>query len=170
MERTKVIAVHKYKFLLIISFFVFFILFSYVFKDKESDDLLSDLRVPVKMNRMKAEKQLEKMRIYLEIMSSISESILAKDYESIYKQAKRLVELTMPGTKTSRSNVEPGFIKMGEDLNRKAKDLSLKAKTYKIDDVMKGYSLILKSCVACHAVYKQQIVLEKNRFSNIKFF
>tara|TARA_B110001454_G_scaffold106457_1_gene100173 strand:- start:7866 stop:8315 length:450 start_codon:yes stop_codon:yes gene_type:complete len=137
---------------MIMSFLVVFFCFHSI------AEMPPDSRHPVKLSQEQAAHQLAKMRTYLEIMADISDALKDKNFSTIESRSEKLVTLTQPRSSCGKETEQvKAFMQMGASLNQNARELLNSARTKHFENVLVSYSTTLRTCVACHSSYRQDI-------------
>lgn len=108
-----------------------------------------------------AQHQLENMRDHLAAIQEILAALATNDFQGVEKAAAR-IESSQPMEQMCNHMGlgAPGFTPMALNFHRTADGIGNAARKRDEKAVIQSLSSTLSTCVACHAVYRQEIVDE----------
>jgi len=122
---------------------------------------LYDSRIPVPLLPRMAAHQRENMRDHLAAVQQILAAVSAEDFAAVETNAARIGYSEQMGQMCERMGAgAPGFNELALNFHRTADTIVPPAKARDTAATLKAVSATLQTCVACHAVYRQQIVDE----------
>lgn len=121
----------------------------------------NDPRVPVPLLPRMAAHQRENMRDHLTAVQEILAAVAAGDFAGVESSAARIGYSEQMGQMCERMGAgAPGFNELALNFHHTADTIVPAAKARDSAATLKAVSATLQTCVACHAVYRQQIVDE----------
>ncbi|NUP11866.1 MAG: cytochrome c [Polyangiaceae bacterium] len=120
-----------------------------------------DARTPVPLLPMMANHQKENMRDHLFAVQEIIAALATDDFAAIERTAGRIgFSESMGKTCTHMGAGAPGFTEQAIGFHRAADRIAAAAREGDRTGVLTELNTTLKSCVSCHAAWKQQVVDE----------
>jgi len=108
-----------------------------------------------------AAHQRENMRDHLAAVQEILAAVSAGDFAEVEKSATRIGYSEQMGQMCERMGAgAPGFNQLALNFHHTADTIVPAAKARDSAATLKAVSATLQTCVACHAIYRQQIVNE----------
>jgi hypothetical protein len=123
-------------------------------------DQLDD-RAPVPLLPMMANHQKANMRDHLVVVQEIVAALVADDFASVEAAASRIAWSEREAQMCSHMGAAaPGFTDQALGFHRTADGIVAAARAKDRDKVLTELDATLKTCTACHAAWKQQVVDE----------
>jgi mono/diheme cytochrome c family protein len=121
----------------------------------------NDPRIPVPLLPRMAAHQRENMRDHLAAVQEIVAAVAGSDFAGVESSAARIGYSEQMGQMCERMGAgAPGFNALALNFHHTADTIVPAAKTRDSAATLKAVSATLQTCVACHAIYRQQIVNE----------
>jgi hypothetical protein len=118
-----------------------------------------DTRRPVPLLPMMADHQKQNMREHLSVVQEIVAGVVADDLAAVERAAGRIgYSAQMNQMCTQMGAGAPGFTEQALEFHRMADTIADAAKKHDRDGALRALSNTLKTCTACHATWKQQVV------------
>jgi hypothetical protein len=120
-----------------------------------------DTRIALPLLPRMAAHQRENMRDHLAAVQEMMSGLAAGDFATVERSAKRIGYSAQMGQMCERMGAgAPGFNELALNFHHTADAIVPAAKARDSVATRKALSATLQTCVACHAVYRQQIVDE----------
>jgi hypothetical protein len=120
-----------------------------------------DTRIALPLLPRMAAHQRENMRDHLAAAQEMIAGLAAGDFAAVESSAKRIGYSEQMGQMCERMGAgAPGFNELALNFHHTADTIVPAAKARDSAATLKALSATLQTCVACHAVYRQQIVDE----------
>ena len=120
-----------------------------------------DKRKPVPLLPMMANHQRQNMRDHLLAVQEIVAALATDDFKTVEKAAGRIGFSEQMGAMCTHMGAgAPGFTEQAIDFHHTADRISDAARTRDRKRVLTELGATLKTCTACHAAWKQQVVDE----------
>lgn len=125
-------------------------------------DPAQDRRRPLPMTAQMAEHQKANMREHLEAVQGVVEALSKRDFAAVKTAAQRLGSSPqMTQMCEHMGQGAPGYTAMGLALHKEGDALAAAAAKKNADAVTRQLNATLKTCTACHAAFRQEIVPEE---------
>jgi hypothetical protein len=122
----------------------------------------ADDRTIIQLNVVETNAVLAEMRAFLESVQQIIQGISQQNMELVAEYAKkagRSAQAGMPATLAAK--LPPQFKRLGSDTHARFDQLALDAEDFgDSEHALTMLSNLMKNCVACHAVFRLDIVSE----------
>jgi len=120
-----------------------------------------DARAPVPLTAMMAEHQKRNMRDHLAAVQEIVAALAADDLDGVAEAARRIGSSdTMAAMCDHMGAGAPGFTEMALGFHRTADTIGEAARRDDAKGALRALGDTLRTCVGCHAAYRQEIVDE----------
>lgn len=120
---------------------------------------LNDTRAPIVMTAQMSQHQLSNMRGHLEAIHEAVTAMATKDFDKMKKASQKLASSAQMIQMCEHMGKEtPGFTEMGLALHKSGDELVHAAEKKDYNLYVKKLGATLKTCIACHSAFKQEIV------------
>ncbi len=120
-----------------------------------------DTRAPLSLTAMMAEHQKRNMREHLAAVQEIVAALAATDMGAVEKAARRIgYSDTMAQMCQHMGAATAGFTDMALAFHRTADTIAVAAQRGDREAALTALAATLRTCVGCHATYREQIVDE----------
>jgi hypothetical protein len=132
---------------------------AYKFVIQGSVEESQDGRLAIQLDTGERDLVLAEMRAFLESVQQITQAITEKDMQGVAEQARkvgRAAQGEVPGSLMGKLPLE--FKKLGFDTHSRFDQLALDAEQLGDEQhSLTQLSVLMKNCVACHAVYRIEV-------------